>query len=632
MILRLVILAYFGYFMADATHLNMWVAHIPEGVETAKRVARDLGYEYIRPLKSFDDHFYFKKIDHPERSKRESAHLTMELAQHEKVEWVSQQTPTVREKRAYKGYARKRPTTTTTTPAPKTSDGGMYSWMASNYDGMFNDPLWSKQWYCNDYRTSSRKPVSDLNVVPLYQAGFTGQGVKLAVIDDGLEIDHPDLVNNYDASISYDFNEDDDDPTPRDDDGSGSNSHGTRCGGEIVMQANNSICGVGIAYNAKVGGIKILDGVTSDALEGEALAYMCKNVDIYVSSWGPPDDAKTLEYPGEIVTKGLLKGITKGRNGLGSIFTFASGNGKHYGDNCACDGFVQSIYTIAIASASQSGKTTYYGERCSAIMATTYSSGNKGEEQVASVDLHGKCTVSHTGTSAAAPIAAGIIALILEVNPNLGWRDVQHLLAATSEVYPLSKNSGWMKNGFGFYVSPDFGFGLMNAYNMAAMAQNWVNVPDQKKCQLSIGLSSPLELTTGEIVSFQFETEACAGTVNEVKYLEHVQVKFDADVPYRGAVVIDITSPSGTKTRILDSRAPDFSTVGFKGWTLTSLHQWGENPTGTWTLDIKLQDISGIDKGTGTADNFVFTFWGTSDMPNHYQNFPRSYDSFNLQV
>lgn len=76
--------------------------------------------------------------------------------------------------------------------------------------------------------------------------------------------------------------------------------------------------------------------------------------------------------------------VFQGRKGLGSIYCFASGNGKHHGDNCACDGFVQSIYTIAIASASQSGKTTYYGESCSAIMATTYSSGNKGDEQVVS--------------------------------------------------------------------------------------------------------------------------------------------------------------------------------------------------------------------------------------------------------
>lgn len=69
--------------------------------------------------------------------------------------------------------------------------------------------------------------------------------------DDGIDHQHPDLAPNYDPQSSYDLNDNDDDPTPtRNED----NKHGTRCAGEVSMVANNGICGVGVAYNAKIAG------------------------------------------------------------------------------------------------------------------------------------------------------------------------------------------------------------------------------------------------------------------------------------------------------------------------------------------------------------------------------------------
>ena len=66
----------------------------------------------------------------------------------------------------------------------------------------------------------------------------------------------------------------------------------------------------------------------------------------------------------------------------------------------------------------------------------------------------GGCTVSHTGTSAAAPLAAGIIALVLEANPALTWRDVQHLVVFSSNSAPVKSNKGWKKNGAGLWYNP----------------------------------------------------------------------------------------------------------------------------------------------------------------------------------
>ena len=76
--------------------------------------------------------------------------------------------------------------------------------------------------------------------------------------------------------------------------------------------------------------------------------------------------------------------FSQGRNNLGSIFVWASGNGGREHDNCNCDGYTNSIYTLSISSASETGKIPWYSEACSSTLATTYSSGGSGEKQVVS--------------------------------------------------------------------------------------------------------------------------------------------------------------------------------------------------------------------------------------------------------
>lgn len=115
-------------------------------------------------------------------------------------------------------------------------------------------------------------------------------------------------------------------------------SHGTRCAGEIAMTANNNKCGVGIAYNSRIGGIKLLGGNVFDMIEGMALGYAYDKIDVYSSSWGPTDNGKALERPGRLASYALQRGIREGRSGRGSIFVWASGNGGKSGDNCNCDG------------------------------------------------------------------------------------------------------------------------------------------------------------------------------------------------------------------------------------------------------------------------------------------------------
>ena len=237
--------------------------------------------------------------------------------------------------------------------------------------------------------------------------------------------------------------------------------HGTRCAGEVAAEANNGFCGVGIAFNASIGGVRMLDGTVTDQVEARALSFNIQHIHIYSASWGPEDDGKTVDGPGRLAKRAFLDGIIRGRNGLGSIYVWASGNGGRRSDNCNCDGYTNSIHTLSISSATQAGTKPWYLEECSSTLATTYSSGTPGKDgNIVTVDMDFTyftnqgdqsrlCTKSHTGTSASAPIAAAMCALALEANPMLTWRDMQHLVVITSRYYPLRGEPGWATNGVG---------------------------------------------------------------------------------------------------------------------------------------------------------------------------------------
>lgn len=172
------------------------------------------------------------------------------------------------------------------------------------------------------------------------------------------------------APGSYDFNDHEDLPTPKlfDD------HHGTRCAGQIGAVRNDA-CGVGIAYDSKIAGVRILSGAISDIDEAASLNYGFQNTSIFSCSWGPPDDGRSMEAPGYLIEKSMVNGIANGRGGKGSVFVFASGNGAQHQDQCNFDGYTNSIYSVTVAAVDHKGLRPYYSEACAANMVVAYSSG-----------------------------------------------------------------------------------------------------------------------------------------------------------------------------------------------------------------------------------------------------------------
>ncbi|XP_014473594.1 PREDICTED: furin-like protease 1, isoform 1-CRR isoform X1 [Dinoponera quadriceps] len=548
-------------------YTNQWAAHIEGGEEVARQVAEDYGFRYLGKIN--DDWYHMEHRSVAKRSTEPHLEVHQRLMKDSRVRRAEQQRAKSRTKR---DLVVKRP---------------------SNILNLVNDERWPQMWYLN------RGKGLDMNVQGAWLEGITGQGIVVTILDDGLEKDHPDLVNNYDPLASYDVNGHDEDPMPRYD-LVDSNRHGTRCAGEVAATANNSICAVGVAYGAGVGGVRMLDGDVTDAVEARSLSLNPQHIDIYSASWGPDDDGKTVDGPGELATRAFIEGITKGRSGKGSIFVWASGNGGRDHDNCNCDGYTNSIWTLSISSATENGLVPWYSEACSSTLATTYSSGATGEKQVVTTDLHHHCTSSHTGTSASAPLAAGICALALEANRELTWRDMQHIVVRTAKPANLQAPD-WVVNGVGRNVSHSFGYGLMDATAMVRLARRWRTVPEQHKCEVSAPHTGRPIPPKSQLI-LDLHVKECSG----VNFLEHVQAKVSLMATRRGDLQIQLTSPQGTRSTLLAKRPHDVSKAGFSQWPFMSVHTWGERPHGTWRLEIHNEG-----RYLDTLNEWRLVFYGT---------------------
>ncbi|XP_035999655.1 proprotein convertase subtilisin/kexin type 5b isoform X2 [Fundulus heteroclitus] len=551
-------------------YTNHWAVRIAGGPEVADRIAERYGYRNMGQIGDLKDHYHFFHSRTIKRSTLSSRGRHSFISMEPKVEWIEQQVVKRRIKRDYK-------------PVPPLSLTSTAHTSVAQNNIFYNDAKWSSMWYihCND---DVHNCQSDMNIMGAWKRGYTGKDVVVTILDDGIERTHPDLSQNYDPQASYDVNSNDVDPMPRYD-ATNENKHGTRCAGEVAAAANNSHCIVGIAYNARIGGVRMLDGDVTDMVEARSLSLNPQHIDIYSASWGPDDDGKTVDGPASLARQAFENGIRMGRKGRGSIFVWASGNGGRSRDHCSCDGYTNSIYTISISSTAESGRKPWYLEECSSTLTTTYSSGENYDRKIITTDLRHRCTDSHTGTSASAPMAAAIIALALEANPSLSWRDVQHIIVKTSRAGHLSAPD-WKTNAAGYNVSHLYGFGLMDAEAMVKEAEQWKQVPVQHVC-VETADRQIRTIRPEHLVRSVYKATGCSDNPNlKVIYLEHVVVRITITHPRRGDLSINLTSPSGTKSQLLANRLFDHSMEGFKNWEFMTTHCWGEKAAGDWILEI----------------------------------------------
>ncbi|RJF86588.1 hypothetical protein D3874_05765 [Oleomonas cavernae] len=213
------------------------------------------------------------------------------------------------------------------------------------------------------------------------------------------------------------------------------------------------------------------------------------------------------------------------------------------------------------------------------------------------------------GTSFATPIVAGVVALMLEANPLLTYRDVQQILASSARVLADSV-TGWDQNGAitlngaGFHVSHDFGFGLVDAHAAVRLAESWQGfgaggqqvlidadtsaspagaIPDQGSLSRSVNIAPVPGVT-----------------------VEWAEVDINLAHTHLGDLRITLISPDGTASILMDRPAAGTLATDDLNFTLTTNHAWGEAPDGTWTL--KVEDLG--TGGTGTLVAWDLRLYG----------------------
>ena len=460
-----------------------------------------------------------------------------------------------------------------------------------------NDPKFSDQWHLQNTGQTSGTSGEDVNITGAWNS-YKGSGIVIGIVDDGLDWTHPDLDNYYESTLDYDFCGNDGNPSP-----SSNNAHGTASAGVAAGVGDNNIGVSGSAPRAGLAGLQLISCTTTDSRESSALSHERQDIDIYSNSWGPSDDGETLEAPGPLMLAAMENDALLGRNGLGNIITWAAGNGLEDDDNANYDGYANLRYTIAVTAVDHKGRQSYYAEPGANILVAAPSNGDG--ESITTTDIEGSggytnndYTDSFGGTSSATPLVSGIIALMLEANVNLTWRDVQHIIVLTSRQNDAA-DSSWGVNGAGHEVSHKYGYGVIDAGAAVSMAESWTSVEEE------VFFSSGTVTVDTDIPDNSPNYISSNTEVTDAILVENVDIVVDIPHDFRGDLEIILTSPSGTESILSEKHDDDGS--DFNNWRFSTVHNWGEDSRGNWTLTVEDQGNNDV----GSFDEWELIIYGT---------------------
>lgn len=487
------------------------------------------------------------------------------------------------------------------------------------------DPLFPLQWHLlNTGSLQNAVQGEDINVVPIWP-DYTGRGVVIAVGDDGFEASHPDLEKNYKFALSRDLKTNTIGALPvslSDDD------HGTPVAG-LIAASHNMIGGVGVAWDSKLIGYRFdFEGSSSQSEFAQLYVSKVKHAiaagaAISSNSWGimgDPFDAQELQ-PSFVAA--AREAAASGRNGLGLVTLFAAGNWAEYFINANYDPTDNLPFAITVGASGIDGKVAGYSHPGASVLVVAPGSDNPAS--IVTTDLQsvygdnrksgiaGNYTdtpeSAFNGTSAATPIVAGVVALMLEANPLLGYRDVQDILVYSSRrtIYQgddraqFNHATNW--NGGGLLTGDEFGFGHVDAHNAVRLAETWQKSSTIANLKI---INGNVSASTAIIPSGQEKT--ATASFNENYLLEQVTVSVDLTTTKLEDVTLELISPHGTRSLLIDHPPADRGPLTDNLiYTLSSVRSWGETLKGEWTLRI----VNDADDAPVTLKNWSITAYAS---------------------
>ncbi|MEA1832187.1 DUF4214 domain-containing protein [Methylobacterium durans] len=383
----------------------------------------------------------------------------------------------------------------------------------------------------------------------------------------------------------------------------------------IIGAKPSATAPLGVAYNATLTNYQVI-GIANASI-ASVLSQAAK-FDVTNNSWG----WDAMLYVNRLSSAwtpfftAIENAAETGRGGLGTTQVVAAGNSRAAGNDANLSNFASDRHVIAVGAVTSEGKVAYYSNPGASLLVSAPSSG--GLRSITTTDLAGSAGYSATdvtdtfgGTSAATPQVAGVVALMLEANAHLGWRDVRTILAMSAE-QPTGigtvTNAGTHWNGGGMMFSNDTGYGVVDARAAVRLAQTWtVQNTSWNEVNIDVAAKGTQTLSASRSISYTFN-------VTQAISLETAEITLSGNHSRVGDLKIQLISPNGTVSTLLDQKG---GSTAFSGFTFTSNAFLGEGGTGQWTL--KVSEGAGAATGTftdatlslhganGSDDTFVFT-------------------------
>ena len=568
------------------------------------------------------------------------------------------------------------------------------------------DPLLPHQWNIKNTGQFTLTDTQiaegvDLNMTQTLEDGLAGTGSTIAVIDTGLEVCHPDLHTNVDLDRSVNFRSEDGatnpwynslasdpfNPQPTGD-------HGTSIAGIIAAIENNGVGGRGVASKARIRGFNYLQRQSFpnlvQALGGGSLNDAADVAVLGFSSLNPTHFEERLYSV-------FGRGTRYGRNSRGTLFVKAAGNWfsecttlRHVihpeiGCRSANSDAINNIpYVLVVGAVDAQGRRASYSSSGSNLWISA-PSGTRERIDVGMIttdqfdqyrgygtltqdvlwsrdDLNPDRDYTSTfiGTSGAAAQVAGAVALLLEVQPVLTFRDVKHILATTARTIepdippvevvvgasPYVLQPAWVTNAAGHSFHNSFGFGAIDVDAAVAAAENWqadglgafavtkwmgdfvaaleetVTIPDHDGAGIidTLHIEPPLAYITCDENSIEhhcissdanstegLETRKSHSDTTPAISLEAVAVRLRISHPRMSDLGIHLISPSGTESVLntVLNNAFERGSDGEEYLHFLSNAFYGEDPFGDWKL--KIVDV--IEEETGTFLEWDLRFY-----------------------
>ena len=396
----------------------------------------------------------------------------------------------------------------------------------------FSDPLFGCQWHLDNTQTNSGTAGQDINVDSAW-ATTQGEGVNVVIVDDEISFDHEDLEDNWDPGLGYNYVEPEKEVDPR-------SRHGLGMAG-IIAARDNNLGGRGVAPRATVFGHNLLQNTSLvnmvDAFTRNSAVTAVSN-----NSWAVGNTRGTRALS-QAWVEALETGVNEGFHGKGTFYAFAAGNSHPYGFHVNLNESKNHYTQTLVCAVTEDGTRDHLSE-------TGYSLWLCAPRPRFSTDLWDRYRNDSGGTSAATAVVSGVAALLRSANPDLTWRDLKLILAASARNSDPA-NTGWetgaLKYGSDtdrYSYNPEYGFGVVDAGAAVDLAANWANVTpmltaEARKAEVPRAIPDPSGGSGVSSISSRIELET------DIAFTEFVEVRIDVNHPAFRDIGIELISPSG---------------------------------------------------------------------------------------